>query len=102
MSNVMVVFDFRGDTEDLLARYDAILRRVVETASGRPIVHLAVPREYGLMVCDVWTDESAMRRMADDPQIRTLFAEFGLPEPELRVMPVHNLGWPVSEQPLYR
>ncbi len=102
MSDVMAVFDFRGDTADLLARYDVAVHRVVEIASGRPVVHLAIPRDYGVMVCDVWSDEAAMRRFTENPEIHRLFDDVGLPEPEIRVFPVHRLGWPVSELPLYR
>ena len=58
---VMAVFDFHGDSDDLAERYNRVLGQVVAISSGRPIIHLAVPREYGFMVVDVWDTEAAFR-----------------------------------------
>lgn len=96
MANVMAVWDFRGDPTDLAARYNAAVVDVAEMSTARPIIHLAVPREYGLMVCDVWTDEGAMTTFSENPRFREILTEHGMPEPELRVFPVHQLGWPMS------
>jgi hypothetical protein len=102
MGTVMAVFDFHGDTADLTARYDKLLDRVVEVSPARPVIHLAVPREYGLMVCDVWDDEGVLRTFVDNPEFHRVLEEFGMPDPQLRIFPVHNLGWPFPELPLYR
>jgi quinol monooxygenase YgiN len=102
MSYVMAVLDFEGDSADLEARYDALIDEVVAMSSARPIIHLAVPREYGLMVVDVWTDEAAMRAFDSNPRFREILRRHGMPEQRLRVFPVHRLGWPVSAQPMYR
>ncbi len=99
---VIAVFDFHGDTEALAAQYDEVLRKVVAISSGRPIVHLAVPREYGFMVLDVWDSEAALHAFEQNPDFRRVIAESGLPEFKLRIYPVHNLGWPVDVMPLYR
>ena len=92
----MAVWDFRGDTADLAARYEASLGDVIEMSTARPLIHLAVPREYGLMVCDVWTDEDVLRQFSDNPRFAEILAEHGMPEPQLRVFPVHRMGWPMS------
>jgi hypothetical protein len=102
VSLVMAVFDFRGDTALLLERYDEVVEQVVAVSSGRPIVHLAVPREYGLMVCDVWDSEDALDRFVKNDDFHRVVAEGGLPEPQIRIYPVHSLGWPVAQMPLYR
>jgi hypothetical protein len=99
---VMAVFDFHGDSGDLAERYNRVLRKVVAISPGRPIVHLAVPREYGFMVVDVWDTEGAFRTFEQNPDFRRVMAEVGLPEPKVRLYPVHNLGWPVDVMPLYR
>lgn len=99
---VMAVFDFRGDTVELTARYDVAVRRVAEVSSARPILHLAVPREYGLMVLDVWSSLAALEQFEGNEEFRAALATSGLPEPELRVYPVHKLGWPVDAMPMYR
>jgi heme-degrading monooxygenase HmoA len=99
---VMAVFDFHGDSDDLAERYNQVLGQVVALSSGRPIIHLAVPREYGFMVVDVWDTEAAFRVFERNPDFRRVLADAGLPEPAIRLYPVHNLGWPVDVMPLYR
>jgi hypothetical protein len=102
MSSVMAVFDFHGDSQELAARYDDVIHKVVAVSSARPLVHLAVPREYGFMVVDVWTSEEVLRAFDANDEIRRVLREAGMPEYKLRVYPVHNLGWPVEATPLYR
>lgn len=102
MSSVMAVFDFRGDSEDLAVRYDQAIHQVVAVSSARPVIHLAVPREYGFMVVDVWSSEEVMRMFEQNEEFRRVLRDAGLPEFTLRVYPVHKLGWPLDAAPLYR
>ena len=102
MSSVMAVLDFHGDSEDLAARYDKAVHDVVATSSARPLIHLAVPREYGFMVVDVLTSEQVLRAFVESDEIRRVLRDAGMPEYKLRVYPVHNLGWPIEAAPLYR
>lgn len=102
MTTVLAALDFHGDTKALKECYDRAIRRVVEISSARPIIHLAVPRDYGLMVCDVWDSEDALRTFEQNTEIAEAIAASGLPEPTRRVFEVHNLGWPISATPLYR
>ncbi len=99
---VMAVFDFHGDSAQLAPLYDAVLRDVVAVSSGRPLVHLAVPREYGFMVVDVWNSTAAFAAFERNEDFRRVLRDGGLPEPAIRTYPVHNLGWPVDAMPLYR
>ena len=71
---VMAVFDFHGDSDDLAERYNQVLGQVVAISSGRPIIHLAVPREYGFMVVDVWDTEAAFRVFEQNPDFRRVLA----------------------------
>ena len=102
VSSVMAVFDFHGDSDELAARYDAAIHKVVAVSSARPVIHLAVPREYGFMVVDVWSSEEALQAFEQNEEFRRVLQDAGLPEPRLRVYPLHNLGWPVDAMPLYR
>lgn len=99
---LMAVYEFHGDSAEMADRYDTVLSRVVAVSSGRPVIHLAVPREFGFMVVDVWSSEPAFRIFDGNAEFRAVLAECGLPEPKVRVYPVHNLGWPVDVTPLYR
>lgn len=98
----MAVFDFIGETDELIHSYDELLDDVVAVSSARPLIHLAVPREYGLMVCDVWDTEDVCRRFLENSEFFAVLERHGMPEPRIRTFPVHNLGWPVSTMPLYR
>ena len=61
-----------------------------------------LPREYGFMVADVWSSEEALRAFEQNEEFRQVLRDAGLPEPRLRVYPLHSLGWPVEAMPLYR
>jgi hypothetical protein len=102
MSTVMALFEFHGPTADMAARYDEVLHEVVAVSSARPVIHLAVPREYGLMVLDVWNSREAFEAFESNDDFRRVLRESGLPEPRIRTYPVHNIGWPVDAMPLYR
>lgn len=102
MAAVMAVFDFHGDSDELARAYDVVLRKVAALSSGRPVVHLAVPREYGFMVVDVWNSAEAFAAFEGNEEFRRVLTDGGLPEPKIRTYPVHNLGWPIDVLPLYR
>lgn len=102
MGRVPAAFDFRGDSDVLLACYDKAILRVTRVSSARPMIHPAVPRDYGLVVCDVGETDEAPRSLEQNPQFRTAVAERGLSEPTQRVFDIHSLGWPVSALPMYR
>ena len=102
MSTVLAIFEFLGDAEDLQERYDELLLRVVEISSARPVIHLAVPVDSGLNVYDVWASESAFRTFSANPDFLQVLETFGMADPKVTVLPVHNVGWPVSGVPLYR
>ena len=91
MSAVMAVLDFHGDSAELAARYDKAVHDVVAVSSARPLLHLAVPREYGFMVVDVWTSEEVLRAFVESDEIRRVLREAGMPEPRLRVYPAESV-----------
>jgi hypothetical protein len=102
MTSVMAVFEFHGDPEELATRYDDAIHKVVAVSSARPIIHLAVPREYGFMVVDVWSSQKALEVFEQNEDFRQALQDSGLPQPKLRIYPVHSLGWPVDAMPMYR
>jgi hypothetical protein len=102
MNNVLAIFEFPGDSEDLRRRYDKLLSRVVEVSSARPIIHLAVPVTSGLNIYDVWDSEEVFRSFSENPEFIQVLESFGMSNPKITVYPVHGLEWPVSAIPLYR
>ena len=102
MGTVLPVMGFRGDTDLLKGCYDKAGRHIVEIAPARPVIQLAVPRGDGLMVCDVWESEDALRVFEQNSKIRDVMAASGMAEPTRRVFEIHTLGWPVSAMPTHR
>ena len=72
------------------------------SSPARPLIHLAYPVDDGFQVVDVWTDENICRAMVDNPRFRELLEEHGLGHAHIDIRPVHGLGWPISETPMYR
>ncbi|MFJ5776896.1 hypothetical protein [Streptomyces sp. NPDC093094] len=93
---VVVVFEMPGMTE---AQYE----RSAEMVAGRPgpvkspadwpvpglVSHTSAPTPDGWLVVDVWESEEAFRQFGET--IVPILRELGVPEPELRVYPVHNV-----------
>jgi len=102
MATILTVLDFHGDAHQLKACYDKALLKVAEISSARPMIHFATPRDYGLMVCDVWESEIALATFRRNREIEKVLTASGLPEPKYRTFEIHNLGWPISAMPMYR
>lgn len=51
---------------------------------------------------DVWNDEAVLQAFVGNPDFQRVLGELGMPDPELRIFPVTDLGWPFPELPLYR
>jgi hypothetical protein len=90
---VLAVFTVRGDTDELLARYDKLMAELPGRTPTHPLAHAAIPAAEGMRVYDVWESEAALGDFAQNPVFRQLLAEVGLPEPEVDVRPVHRFGW---------
>lgn len=100
--NVLAIFHWPGDSEEMRQRYDAVLHHVVDISAARPLVHLAYSVDDGFQVVDVWSNEDMCRKMVDNPRFRELLGEHGLGHARIDIRAVHRLGWPVSETPMYR
>lgn len=78
------LWTFTGDPEELAAAYD----RAVATLPPEAMrFHACLRAPDGLLVVDTCPDEATFLAVA--PRLRALMAEHGLPEPEVRHMPVH-------------
>jgi hypothetical protein len=90
---VLAIFTVKGDTQDLLARYDRAMARIIEVSPARPLSHACVPTDQGFRAYDVWESREVLQDFAENSLFRQTLAETGLPEPEVEVFPVHRLGW---------
>jgi hypothetical protein len=78
------VWTFAGDPQELAAAYD---RAVATLPADAMRLHACLLAPDGLVVVDTCPDEATFQAVA--PRLRALMAEHGLPEPEVRHMPVH-------------
>jgi len=80
------IFRFRGDPDDLLARYDAML---AEVPAANMRLHLCLRADDGIVIVDTCPSQEAFAAFVDGP-FRMLRELHGLPEPK-RVdgFPVH-------------
>jgi hypothetical protein len=93
--SVLVIFRAKGNTEDLLARYDAAIAEATETAPVRPDAHYCVPTGEGIMIVDVWrTRADVQRAVIDNLDFQRVWDEAGWPDESIEIFEVHNAGWP--------
>jgi hypothetical protein len=93
--SVLVIFRAKGNTEDLLARYDAAIAEATATAPVRPNAHYCVPTDEGIMIVDVWrTRADVQRAVIDNLDFQRVWDEAGWPDESIEIFEVHNAGWP--------
>ena len=70
---------FRGDPDELLARYDALL---AEIGAGGLQLHACLRAADGIVMLDSYPDAAAFGAFAAGEGFRALRERHGLPEPE--------------------
>lgn len=78
---------FRGDPDELLARYDAM---VAEVPAANMRLHLCLRAGDGIVVVDTCPSREAFEAFfGKDGPFHALLARHGLPEPAIDDHPVH-------------
>jgi hypothetical protein len=77
---------FRGDPDDLVARYDAM---VADIPPANIRLQLCLRTDDGIVVVDTCPSREAFDAFFHDGPFRSLLARHGLPEPEIQDHPVH-------------
>jgi hypothetical protein len=81
------IWRFRGDPDELLRAYDAML---AEIPSGSMRLHLCLRASDGIVLVDTCPSREAYEAFASSAGFRELRERHGLPEPErLEDFPVH-------------
>jgi hypothetical protein len=87
---VLVLFQWKGDAEALLATYDRELQHPVPREQPRRIAHTCAGTDDGMVILDVWESEEDFRAMMNDPEFQQNLRDSGTPEPDsVDVWPVH-------------
>lgn len=90
---VFSIITAKGDPQDLLPRYDALMERLPKVVDVAPLAHCCIPVPEGFRVFDIWADEDSFKRFATSEDFATLRADTGLPEPQVETYPTHRIGW---------
>jgi hypothetical protein len=81
------IWRFRGDPDDLLRRYDAMLAEIPPEIM---LLHLCLRANDGLVLIDTCPSREVYEAFASGPEFRALRESHGMPEPErLEDFPVH-------------
>lgn len=90
---VLAIFTVEGHPEELQARYDSAIPRIIEVSPGKPLAHVCTTFEGGLRIYDVWESAEQLDDFASNPRFGEAIGEAGLPEPKVDVLPVHRFNW---------
>jgi quinol monooxygenase YgiN len=90
---IFSIITAKGDTKDLLPRYDALMDQLPNKVDVSPLAHCCIPVPEGFRVFDIWADEETFKRFAGSPEFAALRADTGLPEPVVETYPTHHIGW---------
>jgi hypothetical protein len=92
---VLVIFRAKGNSQDLLARYDATLADAIATAPARPEAHFCASTGDGIMIVDVWSSRAEVQRaIIDNQDFQRKSKDAGWPDETVEMFEVHSTGWP--------
>ena|ERR1700674_4776642 len=89
---VVVVMDQKGDTKELLKKYDIVdqhLQSRPQPPEGM-IAHFCLQTPYGIRVSNVWESEARAQEGFKDPLLQEAFTKAEMPLVEPQIFPVHN------------
>jgi hypothetical protein len=92
---IAVTIRFRGDSEDLLERFERARRMWIDAQGGdyeRPVFYAACKAEDGIAIVNVWQNAAAHRAFGQG--LHTYIEAVGLSAPDrIERMRVERLGW---------
>lgn len=88
---VVGISDIKGDSKELLAKYDRAqpLMRERGPAPGL-LAHTCVVLPDGMRIANVWESEEQLWAGFDNPQFREMLRSVGLEPVRPTVYPIHN------------
>ncbi len=86
---IMALFEGRGFTRDMYEKLRGVVRWEADPATGA-VLHVCAFDEAGhLHVTDVWESAASMEAFLNE-RLGPGLQAVGAPQPELRVLPLHN------------
>jgi hypothetical protein len=89
----IAAMDQRGDSKDLLVRYDKVAP-LVQAGGPQPghIAHYCLETDYGIRVVNVYETEQQLRAAYDRKDFREALKKGGIEYQEPTIWRVHNYG----------
>jgi hypothetical protein len=90
---VVAVIDIKGDTKELLGKYDIVNNHLMTNAGGPPegmIAHFCVETPDGISVRNVWDTDEHAKADGENPLLREALAKAQMPVVSPQYLPVHN------------
>ena len=69
---VLMIFQWKGDPDALVAAYDAELKHAVAREQPRRLSHTCARSGDGMVIVDIWESEDAYQEMMNDPEFQAL------------------------------
>jgi len=97
---VVVVIEQKGDTTELLKKYDIVNEHMM--SRGAPpdglLAHYCLETPDGMRVSNVWESEKQAEEGFKDPLLQEAFAKAQMPPAQPQILKVHN-SFVTSELP---
>jgi hypothetical protein len=78
---VLVLFQWKGDPDELLTAYDRELQHPVAKQQRRRISHTCARADDGMVIVDLWESADDLQAMMEDPDFQRNLSDSGTPEP---------------------
>jgi hypothetical protein len=90
---VVVVMEQKGDTRELVKKYDIVNEHLMKNRPTPPeglIGHFCIETPTGIRISNVWDTETNAQRGAQDPLLREALTKAQMPQVEPQTLPLHN------------
>jgi hypothetical protein len=89
----VTTMDVKGDTRELLGKYDIVNQHLMSSGDGPPegmLAHFCLETPDGMRVSNVWDTEEHAKADVNNPRLREALAKAEMPAVTPQFLPVHN------------
>jgi hypothetical protein len=90
---VVTTMDIKGNTRDLVDKYEIVNNHLMANAPGPPdgmIAHFCLETPDGIRVSNVWDSDEHAQADVENPVLREALAKAQMPAVTPQFFPVHN------------
>jgi hypothetical protein len=90
---VVATMDIKGNTRELLGKYDVVNSLLMTNETGPPegmIAHFCLETPDGIRISNVWDSDEHAKADVENPALREALAKAQMPAVAPQFLPVHN------------